>query len=114
MVLTFQLKPPSVDGLVKCNTQIITSAEESLNTTGPTNTKPANVSHEGAAFQFVEGNPFIATFWAGGEGFHTTVNGRHETSFAYREVILLVSLSKHVQRFIVVIRLIFSDMVAET
>lgn len=105
--------------MVKCNTQIITSAEEGRNSTGPTNIKLANVSqgsatHEGAAFQFVEGNPFIATFWAGSEGFHMTVNGRHETSFAYREVILLVSLSKHVECFTVVIRLIFSEMVAET
>lgn len=61
--------------------------------THPTNRKLANVSeessHVSAAFQFVEGNPFIATFWAGAEGFHTTVNGRHETSFAYREVKLV-------------------------
>lgn len=79
-----------VDGLVKCNAQIIRrTAEDSLNATHPANRKLANVSegstHVSAAFQFVEGNPFIATFWAGGEGFHTTVNGRHETSFAYRE-----------------------------
>lgn len=79
-----------VDGLVKCNTQIIhRTTEDSLNATHPTNRKLANVSegttHAITSFQFVEGNPFIATFWAGGEGFHTTVNGRHETSFPYRE-----------------------------
>ncbi|XP_057806120.1 LOW QUALITY PROTEIN: hydroxyproline O-galactosyltransferase GALT3-like [Salvia miltiorrhiza] len=83
-------RPLQVDGLVKCNTQIIRkTADESANTTHPTNRKLANVSegstHVSSAFQFVEGNPFIATFWAGVEGFHTTVNGRHETSFAYRE-----------------------------
>ena len=41
---------------------------------------------ETASFPFVEGIPFTATLWAGVEGFHMTVNGRHETSFAYREV----------------------------
>lgn len=35
---------------------------------------------------FVEGHPFAATLWAGMEGFHMTVNGRHETSYLYREV----------------------------
>ncbi|XP_047960173.1 hydroxyproline O-galactosyltransferase GALT3 [Salvia hispanica] len=84
------LRTLEVDGLVNCNTQIIRrTAEDSPNMTHPTNRKLANVSeessHVSAAFQFVEGNPFIATFWAGAEGFHTTVNGRHETSFAYRE-----------------------------
>nr|DAD32995.1 TPA_asm: hypothetical protein HUJ06_011846 [Nelumbo nucifera] len=33
----------------------------------------------------IKGNPFTATLWVGPEGFHMTVNGRHETSFAYRE-----------------------------
>ncbi|ESQ49399.1 hypothetical protein EUTSA_v10020308mg [Eutrema salsugineum] len=38
-----------------------------------------------ADFPFLKGNPFTATLWAGLEGFHMTVNGRHETSFAYKE-----------------------------
>lgn len=42
--------------------------------------------HGTASFPFVEGIPFTATLWVGLEGFHMTVNGRHETSFAYREV----------------------------
>lgn len=37
-------------------------------------------------FPFLRGNPFTATLWFGFEGFHMTVNGRHETSFPYREV----------------------------
>lgn len=37
-------------------------------------------------FPFLRGNPFTATLWFGLQGFHMTVNGRHETSFPYREV----------------------------
>lgn len=37
-------------------------------------------------FPFLKGSPFTATLWFGLEGFHMTVNGRHETSFPYREV----------------------------
>ncbi|MCE3215886.1 hypothetical protein HAX54_003992 [Datura stramonium] len=29
---------------------------------------------------FLEGNPFTATLWVGIEGFHMSVNGRHEAS----------------------------------
>lgn len=43
-------------------------------------------SHSTAGFPFVEGHPFTATLWNGIEGFHMTVNGRHETSYRYREV----------------------------
>lgn len=39
-----------------------------------------------ANFPFLKGSPFTATFWFGLEGFHTIINGRHETSFAYKEV----------------------------
>lgn len=42
--------------------------------------------HLSGGFTIVEGEPFITTLWVGVEGFHMTVNGRHETSFAYREV----------------------------
>ncbi|KAI3459180.1 hypothetical protein Pfo_015843 [Paulownia fortunei] len=79
-----------VDGLVQCNTQMVRrTAEDSLNASHPANRKLTNVSegssHASTTFHFVEGNPFTATLWAGNEGFHMTVNGRHETSFAYRE-----------------------------
>ncbi|KAG8372828.1 hypothetical protein BUALT_Bualt12G0107600 [Buddleja alternifolia] len=82
--------PLKVDGLVKCNTQILRrTTEDSQNSSRSTNRKLNNVSegsaHASNTFQFIEGNPFTATLWAGDEGFHMTVNGRHETSFAYRE-----------------------------
>ncbi|PIN23267.1 Galactosyltransferase [Handroanthus impetiginosus] len=83
---------PKVDGLAKCNIQMVRrTAEDSRNASHPANKKLTNVSdgstHGSATFQFVEGNPFTATLWAGDEGFHMTVNGRHETSFAYRETL---------------------------
>ncbi|CAL5430452.1 unnamed protein product [Camellia sinensis] len=60
-----------------------------LNASHPDGDKLTNVSngsaHVSANFPFVEGNPFTATLWVGLEGFHMTVNGRHETSFAYRK-----------------------------
>ncbi|CAN4095869.1 unnamed protein product [Withania somnifera] len=79
-----------VDGLVKCNAKIFrNNIEEIANTTSRSNTKSADVSNSSAYgtanYPFLEGNPFTATLWAGIEGFHMTVNGRHETSFAYRE-----------------------------
>ncbi|KAK6146259.1 hypothetical protein DH2020_020128 [Rehmannia glutinosa] len=79
-----------VDGLVKCNTQMIrTTVEDGLTANHSANKKLSNVSegssHASTSFHFVEGNPFTATLWAGNVGFHMTVNGRHETSFSYRE-----------------------------
>ncbi|KZV58649.1 putative beta-1,3-galactosyltransferase 16 [Dorcoceras hygrometricum] len=78
-----------VDGLIKCNIQIgQRAAEESSNASRPTHSKFANVSggavSASTALHFVEGNPFTASLWVGSEGFHMTVNGRHETSFAHR------------------------------
>lgn len=45
-------------------------------------------NHMVSNFPFLDGSLFTATIWVGVEGFHATVNGRHETSFAYREVSL--------------------------
>lgn len=65
---------------------------ENLNGSNPGSDKLTNFSDGGThgsanyPFPFVEGIPFTASLWAGVEGFHMTVNGRHETSFAYREV----------------------------
>ncbi|XP_031097914.1 hydroxyproline O-galactosyltransferase GALT3 [Ipomoea triloba] len=79
-----------VDGLARCNTKIIRcNREDTSNASHLESVKLANASngtaHASANFPFVEGYPFTATLWAGVEGFHMTVNGRHETSFAYRE-----------------------------
>ncbi|XP_044498380.1 hydroxyproline O-galactosyltransferase GALT3 [Mangifera indica] len=77
-----------VDGLVLCNEQVMRS-EENQNVSHPSGRIVTNVSHVGvlstANFPFIEGNPFTATLWVGWEGFHMTINGRHETSFPCRE-----------------------------
>ncbi|CAK8563846.1 unnamed protein product [Lathyrus sativus] len=79
-----------VDELVLCNVQAVrNNDEENVNVGQPTSGIPSNISsestHRTGNFPFSEGNPFTATLWVGSEGFHMTVNGRHETSFAYRE-----------------------------
>ncbi|OMO53423.1 hypothetical protein CCACVL1_28661 [Corchorus capsularis] len=85
-----------VDGLGLCNEQLVRStAEDNQNVSGDSSSNaPQGSSHASANFPFVEGNPFIATLWVGLEGFHMTVNGRHETSFAYREKLEPWSVSR--------------------
>lgn len=87
-----------VDGLVLCNKQVFRSSVDENNASHPIDDMLTNVSRgsdrETASFPFVEGIPFTATLWAGVEGFHMTVNGRHETSFAYREKLEPWSVSK--------------------
>ncbi|KAG7576282.1 Concanavalin A-like lectin/glucanase domain superfamily [Arabidopsis thaliana x Arabidopsis arenosa] len=70
-----------VDHLPLCNKQTgrITS-EKSSN-----DDATMEFSLSNANFPFLKGSPFTATLWFGLEGFHMTINGRHETSFAYRE-----------------------------
>lgn len=46
-------------------------------------------------FPFKQGNPFVATLRVGSEGIQMTVDGKHITSFAYREVISFISYSSH-------------------
>ncbi|CAI0626415.1 unnamed protein product [Linum tenue] len=72
-----------VDGLVICNEQGVRSTKEE-NQNATTNGSRESV-HTDANFPFIEGNLVTATLWVGPEGFHMTVNGRHETSLAYRD-----------------------------
>jgi len=72
----------SVDGLVKCNEQLTRSSNEEKSNASNVN----GHNHVGSNFPFLDGSLFTATIWVGEEGFYATVNGRHETSFAYREV----------------------------
>ncbi|CAN8260271.1 unnamed protein product [Cochlearia groenlandica] len=70
-----------VDELPLCNEQTgRLTLEES-----PNEDVTKDLSIGNAEFPYLKGSPFTATLWAGLEGFHMTVNGRHETSFAYRE-----------------------------
>ncbi|KAK1407963.1 hypothetical protein QVD17_39591 [Tagetes erecta] len=70
-----------VDGLVKCNEQLTRSSNEEKSNASNVN----DHNHVGSNFPFLDGSLFTATIWVGEEGFYATVNGRHETSFAYRE-----------------------------
>ena len=71
--------------------------EEHQNLSNPIGDKRIDKStvhaHVRSNFPFVEGSPYTATLWVGLEGFHMTVNGRHETSFKYREVRLVLCLN---------------------
>ncbi|KAK1385538.1 hydroxyproline O-galactosyltransferase GALT3 [Heracleum sosnowskyi] len=79
-----------VDGLTKCNEEVVRNAEEEIaHASNLSVNQSSNVSsgsaHVSANFPFSEGSPFTATLWTGVEGFHISVNGRHESSFEYRE-----------------------------
>ncbi|XP_076894226.1 hydroxyproline O-galactosyltransferase GALT3-like [Bidens hawaiensis] len=66
-----------VDGLVKCNEQLSRSSMEEKSNGSDVN----GHNHMGSNFPFLDGSLFTV----GEEGLYATVNGRHETSFAYRE-----------------------------
>ncbi|KAL4590738.1 hypothetical protein LXL04_003680 [Taraxacum kok-saghyz] len=72
-----------VDGLVKCNEQI--SKDGTANNKSSNGSEVRDHNHMVSNFPFLDGSLFTTTIWAGEEGFHATVNGRHETSFVYRE-----------------------------
>ncbi|EOA30111.1 hypothetical protein CARUB_v10013222mg [Capsella rubella] len=70
-----------VDELPLCNKQTgRITLEESSN-----DKENMDSSLSNSNFPFLKGSPFTATLWFGVEGFHMTINGQHETSFAYRE-----------------------------
>ncbi|TVU21078.1 hypothetical protein EJB05_30692, partial [Eragrostis curvula] len=87
------LQRSAVDGLVRCNEKagpntILDGNNTMVNVTQhqPYDEKrPRGREHVSGGFAILEGEPFTATLWTGVEGFHMTVNGKHETSFAYRE-----------------------------
>lgn len=61
------------------------------------NSRMSRVAEEGSKtrryFPFKQGHPFVATIRVGSEGIQTTVDGKHITSFAYREVPSFICLS---------------------
>ncbi|MQM11742.1 hypothetical protein Taro_044652 [Colocasia esculenta] len=82
----------TVDGLVRCSVHTgggVGNVSVNGNTSEVNGEKSLDMSKGGSPINlnlpFVEGHPFTATLWAGLEGFHMTVNGKHETSLAYRE-----------------------------
>ncbi|KAG7624263.1 Galectin carbohydrate recognition domain [Arabidopsis thaliana x Arabidopsis arenosa] len=75
------LKNHLVDELPLCNKQTGRIISEKSSNDDAT----MELSLSNANFPFLKGSPFTAALWFGLEGFHMTINGRHETSFAYRE-----------------------------
>ncbi|XP_010546943.1 PREDICTED: hydroxyproline O-galactosyltransferase GALT3 [Tarenaya hassleriana] len=79
-------KNQRVDELSLCNEQTVRSIlEDSQNENRPSSETTMNFPGGDGNFPFLKDNSFTATLWVGSEGFHMTVNGQHETSFAYRE-----------------------------
>jgi hypothetical protein len=75
----------AVDSLKTCNSDI---GQNITRKAGPGLWKGINVP-EGSVktwFPFAEGFPFVVTISAGWDGFHVSVNGKHVTSFKYRQV----------------------------
>ena len=79
----------TVDGMEPCIGKIVGLVREvGDNIVSRTGTRkmPSRSSNTKEWFPFVEGSPFAATLWVGWEGFHMTINGKHITSYAYRQV----------------------------
>lgn len=70
-----------VDGLDVCTEQVGKAVVKKNSTT----LKGPMVGDNKSWFPFMNGLPFAATLWVGWEGFHMTVNGKHVTSFEYRQ-----------------------------
>lgn len=79
-----------VDDLDRCNEKVGKAANRKyVNRNRSEIAKETTVRRMGAKenlyFPFIEGYAFVATIWVGMDGFHMTVNGKHVTSFEYRE-----------------------------
>lgn len=79
-----------VDDLDRCNEKVGKAAiRKHVNRNHSELAKETSVRRMGAKeniyFPFIEGYASVATIWVGMEGFHVTVNGKHVTSFEYRE-----------------------------
>jgi beta-1,3-galactosyltransferase len=76
----------AVDKLESCSSKvrenIILSQESGMPTTTASNSISGGGDKSELWFPFAEGIPFAATLWMGAEGF----NGRHISSFQYRQV----------------------------
>ncbi|KAI5059483.1 hypothetical protein GOP47_0025802 [Adiantum capillus-veneris] len=70
-----------VDGLDTCTEQV----GKAVIRKNSTSLKGPMVGNDKSWFPFMNGLPFAATLWAGWEGFHMTINGKHVSSFEYRQ-----------------------------
>jgi len=82
----------SVDELDQCNEMVGKDFNQTLKALAHVNgSKGSPLGHDGfntkQFFPFKRGYPFVATLRVGSEGIQMTVDGKHITSFAYREVV---------------------------
>jgi len=80
-----------VDELDQCNKIVGQKVNRTVKAPIPVNSsKGFSLAHERFKtkqyFPFKQGYPFVATLRVGFEGLQMTVDGKHITSFAYREV----------------------------
>lgn len=85
-----------VDELDQCNKMIGKDNQFFLGSTHSNKSRQSSVVQEGSKtrkyFPFKQNYPFVATLRVGSEGIQMTVDGKHITSFAFREVILFFFL----------------------
>ncbi|XP_024518666.1 beta-1,3-galactosyltransferase GALT1 [Selaginella moellendorffii] len=80
----------TVDGLAMCAPQVgIRDSPANANaSSSPPSKWPGGITQQHGKkpwFPYADGHPFAATVWAGWDGFHVTVDGKHVTSFEYRQ-----------------------------
>ena len=87
-----------MDELDQCN-KIVGNSDVQIVVNGKTSnaSRGSSLVQDGSKprkyFPFKQGYPFVATLRVGSEGIQMTVDGKHITSFAYREVIYLISFA---------------------
>lgn len=84
----------TVDELDQCNEMVGKDVNQTLKALTHVNgSNGSSQVHDGFKrrryFPFRQGYPFVATLRVGSEGIQMTVDGKHITSFAYREVLVL-------------------------
>ena len=85
-----------MDDLIQCNEKVGKSDSHKLTASGSPNTSTQSTLAQNGArarpyFPFKQGYLSVMTIRVGEEGIQMTVDGKHITSFAYREVIIPVS-----------------------
>lgn len=91
-----------VDELDNCNKIVGKVGEQRIRSNVSRQSSVQDGSKPRKYFPFKQGYPFVATLRVGSEGIQMTVDGKHITSFAVREVsnIILVLLCFRISRII--------------
>lgn len=79
-----------VDELDNCNKIVGKIGEQRIRSNVSRQSSVQDGSKSRKYFPFKQGYPFVATLRVGSEGIQMTVDGKHITSFAFREVISFI------------------------